>query len=129
MRIRDWSSDVCSSDLIGEFVRSGGTLNGTPLIDPATLVELFRGSDANPHYGLTWWLPRASAAGDPVTRSADIVEPADNLAPDLVVAAGAGDQRLYVIPSRPLTIVRRAEAGHVGKKCVSKCISRGSPES
>src|SRR3546814_8576704 len=33
---------------IGEFVRSGGTLNGTPLIDPATLVELFRGSDANP---------------------------------------------------------------------------------
>src|SRR3546814_17135613 len=39
---------------IGEFVRSGGTLNGTPLIDPATLVELFRGSDANPAYGLTW---------------------------------------------------------------------------
>src|SRR3546814_17190024 len=66
MRIRDWSSDVCSSDLIGEFVRSGGTINGTPLIDPATLVELFRGSDANPAYGLTWWLPRASAAGDPV---------------------------------------------------------------
>src|SRR3546814_3973 len=94
---------------IGEFVRSGGTLNGTPLIDPATLVELFRGSDANPAYGLTWWLPRASAAGDPVTRSTDIVEHADKLPADLVVAAGAGDQRLYVIPSRRLTIVRQAK--------------------
>lgn len=94
---------------IGELVRGGGTHKATPLIDPATLAELFKGSDANPAYGLTWWLPRASDASDPVTRSTDIVEHAAELPTDLVVAAGAGDQRLYVIPSRRLTIVRQAK--------------------
>lgn len=93
---------------IGEFVRGGGIRDGAPLIDPATLTELFRGSDANPAYGLTWWLPRASNARDSVTRSTDIVQHAAELPADLVVAAGAGDQRLYVIPSRRLTIVRQA---------------------
>lgn len=96
---------------IGEFVRRGGVQNGTPLVDPGAFAELFRGSDVNPAYGLTWWLPRASASNDPVTRSTDIVEHATDLPVDMVVAAGAGDQRLYVIPSRRLTIVRQAKLG------------------
>lgn len=94
---------------IGEFVRRGGTQDGKALVDSAALAELFKGSAANPAYGLTWWLPRASAASDPVTRSTDITEHAGELPVDLVVAAGAGDQRLYVIPSKRLTIVRQAK--------------------
>ena len=92
----------------GGFGRRGGTQDGKALVDPAALAELFKGSDANPAYGLTWWLPRASPSDDPVTRSTDIVAHAPTLPADLVVAAGAGDQRLYVIPSRRLTIVRQA---------------------
>ena len=46
---------------------------------------------------------------DIVTRSTDITEHAAELPADMVVAAGAGDQRLYVIPSRRLTIVRQAK--------------------
>ncbi|WP_449327051.1 serine hydrolase domain-containing protein [Sphingopyxis sp. 550A] len=94
---------------IGEFVRAGGKLNGKPLVDPIALAELFKGSPANPAYGLTWWLPRASPASDPVTRSTDITVHAADLPVDMVVAAGAGDQRLYVIPSKRLTIVRQAK--------------------
>ena len=94
---------------IGEFVRRGGTQDGKALVDTAALAELFKGSQANPAYGLTWWLPRASPASDPVTRSTDITEHAGALPADMVVAAGAGDQRLYVIPSRHLTIVRQAK--------------------
>ena len=94
---------------IGEFVRHGGTQGGKALVDPAALAELFKGSEANPAYGLTWWLPRASPSGDPVTRSTDIVAHAATLPADLVVAAGAGDQRLYIIPSQRLTIVRQAK--------------------
>lgn len=93
---------------IGEFVRLGGKVEGKPLVDPAALAELFKGSETNPAYGLTWWLPRATLATDPVTRSTDITEHASDLPSDMVVAAGAGDQRLYVIPSRRLTIVRQA---------------------
>jgi CubicO group peptidase (beta-lactamase class C family) len=94
---------------IGEFVRRGGTQDGKALVDATALAELFKGSEANPAYGLTWWLPRASPASDPVTRSTDITEHADRLPADMVVAAGAGDQRLYVIPSRHLTIIRQAK--------------------
>lgn len=94
---------------IGEFVRHGGTQGGKALVDPAALSELFKGSEANPAYGLTWWLPRTSPSRDLVTRSTDIVAHAAKLPADLVVAAGAGDQRLYVIPSQRLTIVRQAK--------------------
>lgn len=123
VRIGDWRSGPDGEPLmpqglvlaadewvkIGEFVRCGGVQNGKPLIDQAALAELFRGTDANPAYGLTWWLPQASAAADPVTRSTDITDHAAELPADMVVAAGAGDQRLYVIPSRRLTIVRQAK--------------------
>ncbi len=94
---------------IGEFVRAGGQVDGKPLVDQATLAELFKGSGANPAYGLTWWLPHATPTKDPVTASTDITAHADALPADMVVAAGAGDQRLYVIPSRRFTIVRQAK--------------------
>ncbi|MBA4042992.1 MAG: serine hydrolase [Erythrobacter sp.] len=93
---------------VGEFVRGGGILDGRPLVDPGTFKALFEGSKANPAYGLTWWLPRASALADPATAATDITDPDAGLPSDMVVAAGAGDQRLYVIPSQGLTIVRQA---------------------
>lgn len=92
----------------GEFVRVGGKVGGRSLVDPAAFRELFRGSPANPAYGLTWWLPRPTKASDPVTASSDLPANSATLPADLVYAAGAGDQRLYVIPSRGLTIVRQA---------------------
>ena len=93
---------------IGEFVRAGGKQDGKPLVDPLAFAQLFEGSKVNPGYGLTWWLPRATSAKDPVTAATDINDPAAKLPADMVVAAGAGEQRLYVIPSLGLTIVRQA---------------------
>ncbi|MGQ2987598.1 MAG: serine hydrolase domain-containing protein [Blastomonas fulva] len=93
---------------LGEFVRAGGVQNGKPLVDGATLRALFDGSTPNPAYGLTWWLPRATPAKDAVTAATDITQAGGELPQDMVLAAGAGDQRLYVIPSRKLTIVRQA---------------------
>lgn len=93
---------------LGELVRRGGRVGGKPIVDPDAFAQLFRGSTANPAYGLTWWLPRSTPARDFVTRSTDIPQHAAELPADMVVAAGAGDQRLYVIPSRKMTIVRQA---------------------
>lgn len=92
----------------GEFIRAGGRNGGTALVDADAFAALFQGSSANPAYGLTWWLPRATASDDPVTRSSDLPAHARDVPCDLVFAAGAGDQRLYVIPSHRLTIVRQA---------------------
>ncbi|KTE78472.1 serine hydrolase domain-containing protein [Sphingopyxis sp. A083] len=105
---------------IGEFVRAGGTLSGKPLVDAAAFAEIFKGSEVNPAYGLTWWLPRESPVDDPVTRSNDMTLHAAELPADMVVAAGAGDQRLYVIPSRRLTIVRQARLDFTGLAAAKK---------
>jgi len=93
----------------GEFVRGGGRVNGNPIVDPATFALLFQGSTANPAYGITWWLPKANDAPDVVTARLDLRGHEAELPADLVIAAGAGDQRLFVIPSCQLTIVRQAK--------------------
>ena len=88
---REWAK-------IGEFVRTDGMIRGKALVDPATLKALFEPSKANPTYGMTWWLPHPSTSADVVTASTDIGRRSAELPADLVVAAGAGDQRLYVVP-------------------------------
>ncbi len=98
---REWAK-------FGEFVRMGGAWGGRQLVDPQAFGELFVGSAAHPGYGLSWWLPHPAKVPDVVTASTDMGVNADRLPKDLVVAAGAGDQRLYVIPSLGLTIVRQA---------------------
>lgn len=103
MSAREWS-------VFGEFILRGGrSLDGTQLVSPETFTEMFEGSEANPAYGLTWWLARPSPSPDPVTRGSDLRQNLDRLPPDLVLASGAGGQRLYLIPSRGLVIVRQAD--------------------
>ncbi|MBX3479751.1 MAG: serine hydrolase [Caulobacter sp.] len=100
---REWAK-------FGEFVRAGGIVEGRPIVDPATFRALFVGTAANPAYGVSWWLPRAGGRG-PRTASIDFADHAAELPADMVIAAGAGDQRLYVVPSCGLTVVRQAAFG------------------
>lgn len=93
----------------GEFIRGGGLIGGKPIVDPATFQSLFKGSAANPAYGVTWWLPKANDAPDVVTARLDLRGHEADLPPDMVIAAGAGDQRLFVVPSCRLTVVRQAK--------------------
>lgn len=92
----------------GEFVRGNGQVNGKPLVDPAAFSSLFTGSTANPAYGVGWWLPKANDAPDVVTARLDLRGHEAELPQDMVIAAGAGDQRLFVAPSCRLTVVRQA---------------------
>lgn len=99
---REWAK-------FGEFVRKGGvTVKGEKLVDPATFTQLFNGSTANPAYGVSWWLPRATTEPDVLTASIDLTRYSDELPADMVVAGGAGNQRMYVVPSCSLTAVRQA---------------------
>jgi len=101
MTAREWAR-------FGEFVRAGGKVGGQQLVDAATFRQLFQSSAANPAYGLTWWLPHAAPPTDAVGSRQDLGDHAAEFPADLVMAAGAGDQRLYVIPSKKLVIVRQA---------------------
>jgi CubicO group peptidase (beta-lactamase class C family) len=97
MTARDWAR-------LGEFVRGRF---------PA-YAQLFEPSPANPAYGLGWWLPNPGVGPAPATAATDLGQAGSAIPRDLVMAAGAGDQRLYLIPSRQLTIVRQARLGGAG---------------
>jgi CubicO group peptidase (beta-lactamase class C family) len=104
LRARDWAK-------FGMLVRDRGRWLGHTLIDPEQMAACFQGSAVEPQYGLTFWLnvpdppdapPPRSAAAE--ARDADLFFPGGP--EDLVVAAGRGNQRLYVIPSADLVVVR-----------------------
>lgn len=107
MTARDWAT-------LGELVRLNGTWKDAEVIGAASLAECFKGTEQNPAYGLAWWLKepvsRRTLWSIPLLRREWSGVLADDSIPDdLVAACGAGKQRLYVIPSRQLVIVRQGE--------------------
>jgi CubicO group peptidase (beta-lactamase class C family) len=107
MTARDWA-------VVGEFMRQGGAWNGKQIIRKELLADCLQGTKQNPAYGLTWWLrepvPDAIIRQVPILQRdmGDIVK-STWLPDDLFLAAGAGKQRLCVIPSMKLVIVRQGD--------------------
>ncbi|MDQ3126636.1 MAG: serine hydrolase [Pseudomonadota bacterium] len=93
----------------GAFVQDGCRVEGRAIVDVEALADCLRPTPANPGYGLTWWLLRPGLV-PPGPRS-PIDSSAAALAglPTVSMAAGAGDQRLYLIPDRDLVVVRQAD--------------------
>jgi CubicO group peptidase (beta-lactamase class C family) len=92
----------------GTLMLNQGKWQGKTLLQPALLRQCWQGSTINPAYGLTFWLNG--------TGSVDIASPFGTFsqsfqgAPqDLIMALGAGNQGLYIIPSRGLVVVRQGE--------------------
>src|SRR3546814_13596526 len=99
MRISDWSSDVCSSDLT-VFVELASELPAGAEFDPATMQLR--------------WTPDNGQAGDYELRfrAVDTADPDNVLVSEIVV---------------PVTVFNRSEERRVGKECASTCRSRWSP--
>lgn len=104
---RDWAR-------YGEFVLAKGAWNGKTLVDTSAFAQCFKGTDVNAGYGLTFWL-KAEPSAETLAASRTMNVASDlytnprrgDLPGDLVMAAGAGGQRMYVIPSLDLVIVRQ----------------------
>jgi CubicO group peptidase (beta-lactamase class C family) len=105
---REWAK-------FGLFLRDGGRYKNKQILPAALLAQLTRGSNANPAYGLSVWLNRPVPADRrrdliPQLRRNEASKPVlySRGLTDMFVAAGHNGQRLYVIPSRGLVIVRMA---------------------
>jgi len=107
---------------LGQLVLQHGSYHGHSVVRDGLLRQAFVGSNANPGYGLTFWLNR----GAPGASEADIEKELDlpwqranwrgicisRAAPaDMVVALGSGYQRLFIIPSLNAVIVRQGQNG------------------
>ena len=116
----------------GEWVRLGGARVGADgelvrSLPEGALATWFEPSATNAHYGLTWWLLNGEPGAEPdvdtaFLRSADgsarteRVDDLDGRPLAVVMAAGAGQQRLYLIPAHGLVVVRFAEMTRRGRR-------------
>lgn len=96
----------------GQLVLDRGRWRGKAVLDETLLAECFKGSGANPGYGLTFWLPgRRNGLGEngasTARNTAQLLDA--GAGEDIVKAAGRGGQKLYIIPSKGLVIVRLAD--------------------
>jgi CubicO group peptidase (beta-lactamase class C family) len=104
---------------LGELVLGHGNYHGRQIVPANLLREAFAGSQANPSYGLTFWLNQQSRK---LSGEADMERMLDlpwqnahwtnvcickDAPADMVVALGSGYQRLFVIPSLKAIIVRQ----------------------
>lgn len=97
---REWAK-------FGLLLKNNGKWNGKQIIDGKLLDELTVGSKTNPAYGMTFWLNAKGtgpSGGERMNIGGEISGGGKPL--DLFMAAGAGNQRLYVIKSQDLVVVR-----------------------
>jgi len=104
---------------LGKLILNDGKIGRRQLVRADLLNECFRGTRANPMFGMGFWLNREAPDG----REIDVEKMLDvpwerqswrdgcltNAAPpDTIAAIGSGFQRMYIVPSQNLVIVRQA---------------------
>ncbi|MFO0419981.1 MAG: hypothetical protein ACK53T_11310, partial [Planctomycetota bacterium] len=84
----------------GLLVLDGGKHGEQQIVPKEHFAECFVGSKANPEYGLNFWLIGARAHRHN-----------ERIPADTVTAAGMYDQKLYLMPSQKMLVVRFGRTG------------------
>jgi CubicO group peptidase (beta-lactamase class C family) len=92
----------------GELIRREGIWRAQELADGDTLREAVRGSFAESRAGMGLWLAAIARTRDDLDADSDLWRAASPAPTDLAMAAGAGGQRLYIVPSMGLVVVRQS---------------------
>ncbi len=94
----------------GVFVRDDGVWQGARLLPEGAMSDCWTGTPSMPAYGLTFWLNEDLDENQQERLPSDDIASQGSMYPDgyrdLVVAAGYNDQRLYILPSEDLVVVR-----------------------
>ncbi|PJJ58635.1 serine hydrolase [Hymenobacter chitinivorans] len=105
----------------GLFILARGSWNGTPILrDTAYFRRMTTPSQPlNRSYGYLWWLNGQSSYMLPqsqLTFSGPLVPTAPA---DMLAALGKNDQKIYVVPSLGLVVVRQGQSAEAPKLAVS----------
>lgn len=96
----------------GQLLLDGGRYQGKQILRKELLR--FEGSKANPGYGMTAWLNLPGGRGATPNQVSNPKDKAGWIYPngltDIYMAGGAGGNRLYIIPSKKMVIVRNGES-------------------
>jgi CubicO group peptidase (beta-lactamase class C family) len=100
---REWAK-------LGILLKNRGMWRGETTVAPEAVEAVLQGSTASPEFGLALWRNVSrDEAGEGRSGSVPTATFYPDGLPDMVVAAGVGNQRLYVIPSLDLVVVRFGE--------------------
>lgn len=91
---------------VGELVRREGIWRARQLADAATLRLARQPTPVEPRAGMGLWLVNGAHNSDGLPLSSDLWRMNPLPPPDLAMAAGVGGQRLYILPTSQLVIVR-----------------------
>jgi len=103
---------------MGELILGRGKYRGHQIVRSDILAECFRGTRINPMFGMGFWLNRPGAGAREVDVEQMLEIPWERqvwrgdclcrAAPyDMIAAIGSGNQRMFIVPSMKLIIVRQ----------------------
>lgn len=114
-----WST-TRSMARFGLMALNNGSWNGTQIINTAYFTEATSTSQLlNKSYGYLWWL---NGKGSFMFPGSQVVVPS-NLIPsaptDMFCALGKNDQKIYVIPSKKMVVIRMGDAADTSNAALS----------
>ncbi len=112
---RIYNSNTRSMARFGLLASQNGNWNGEQIINEDFFIESKTTSQSiNPSYGYLWWLNGKGKYMLPSTQTQFTGELVPNAPADMVAAMGKDEQRIYIVPSKNLVIIRMGEAAESG---------------
>lgn len=107
-----YASTTRSMARFGLLIYAKGTWEDTPIISEAFLNDATNTSqNINQAYGYLWWLNGKSSYHLPQSQLQFPGTLIPNAPSDMYAALGKNDQKIYVVPSKKLVVIRMGDAG------------------
>ena len=104
----------------GLLILRNGKWKDEDIIPQTYFNEMVNSSqNINPSYGYLWWLNGKNKYILPQSQEVHFTNLIPNAPNDLIAALGANDQKIYVVPSKKLVVVRCGEDANTGQLTLS----------
>jgi CubicO group peptidase (beta-lactamase class C family) len=108
-----YHSNTRSMARFGLLSLNKGLWNGEQIVQESYFTESINSSQTiNPSYGYLWWLNGKTTFMIPGAQTIFQSSLVPNAPADMYAAMGANDQRIYVVPSKKIVVIRMGQAAN-----------------